>query len=49
MAEEHPPSPNREDETQAFGRLRGKPAMTVKEQSCDQKKEKKWNSSLKKK
>ena len=30
MAEGHPPSPNREDESLSFGRLRVKPAMTVK-------------------
>ena len=29
MAEEHPPSPMREDESLALGRLRVKPAMTV--------------------
>ena len=30
MAEEHPPSPVREDDTLLLGRLRVKPAMTVK-------------------
>ena len=30
MAEEHPPSPKREDESLSFGRLRVKPAMTAK-------------------
>lgn len=29
MAEEHPPSPMREDESFSLGRLRGKPAMTI--------------------
>ena len=29
MAEEHPPSPMRKDESLALGRLRVKPAMTV--------------------
>ena len=28
MAEEHPPSPKREDDTLSLGRLRVKPAMT---------------------
>ena len=37
MAEEHPPSPKRGDNTQAFGRLRVKPAMTVKGQKNSQK------------
>jgi hypothetical protein len=30
MAEEHPPSPKREDDNPEFGRLWVKPAMTVK-------------------
>ena len=30
MAEEHPPSPNHEDESFLLGRLRVKPAMTVR-------------------
>ena len=37
MAEEHPPSPKREDDTNVFGRLRVKPAMTVKGRGDSQK------------
>ena len=33
MAEEHPPSPEREDETLLFRRLRVKPAMTARGKS----------------
>ena len=33
MAEEHPPSPKREDVFLSLGRLRVKPAMTVKGES----------------
>ena len=38
MAEEHPPSPKRGDNTHAFGRLRVKPAMTVKGRKQSKKK-----------
>ena len=36
MAEEHPPSPVHEDDTLLLGRLRVKPAMTVKAESLSQ-------------